>query len=214
MLRSGDTTDLKGYNAMMRQLLDQYVQAPKSEVLEKLEDFSFLDIIDANKTDGSDEVTEIDRSLGGKPAAAETLVANTRRYVVRKRNSNPIYYDNLSERLNKILEEMRQQTIEYKEGLRQLIELIRELKNKTASYPAKINTDGKKALYDNLDKDEALSLLVFHVVKAVAEQGFRDAGFAGNAKRRVIRNALLEIEGITPERADIIISIISNNDEF
>ena len=34
MLRSGDTTDLKQYNAMMRQLLDQYVQAPRSEVLE------------------------------------------------------------------------------------------------------------------------------------------------------------------------------------
>ena len=41
MLRSGDITDLKQYNAMMRQLLDQYVQAPKSSVLEKLDDFTF-----------------------------------------------------------------------------------------------------------------------------------------------------------------------------
>lgn len=214
MLRSGDTTDLKGYNAMMRQLLDQYVQAPKSEVLEKLEDFSFLDIIDANRSDGTDEVTDIDGALGGEPAAAETLTANVRKYVVRKRNANPAYYDNLSERLNKILEEMKQQTIEYKEGLRQLIELIRQMKEQTASYPDEVNTAGKKALYDNLDKDETLALTVYDIVKANAEQGFRDAGFAGNAKRRKIKQKLELINGITPEKADMILNIVINNEEF
>ena len=58
MLRSGDITDLKQYNSTMRQLLDQYVQAPKSKVIEKLDDFSFLDFIDTNKIDGVDAIID------------------------------------------------------------------------------------------------------------------------------------------------------------
>jgi type I restriction enzyme R subunit len=213
MLRSGDTTDLKGYNAMMRQLLDQYVQAPRSELIAKLEDFSFLDLIEDGEDKVIDGIVDEEHAMGGEPAAAETISANVRKYVVRKRDSNPEYFDKLSERLNKILEEMKDKSVEYKETLKQLIEMIKEIKHGT-NRPDSLNTDGKRALFDNLNNDEALALKAYDVIKASAEQGFRDENFPGRAKRKKIRDAVSNVEGIPADKLDIIMSIVINNPEF
>ena len=51
MHNSGDFVDLHTYDADMRALLDDYIVSPRAEVLQKLDDFSFLDIIDV-KSDG------------------------------------------------------------------------------------------------------------------------------------------------------------------
>lgn len=215
MLRSGDTTDLKGYNAMMRQLLDQYVQAPRSELIAKLEDFSFLDLIDDGKDSNEvvDGIVDEEPAMGGEPAVAETISANVRKYVVRKRDSNPEYFDKLSERLNKILEEMKDKSVEYKETLKQLIEMIKEIKHGT-NRPDSLNTDGKRALFDNLNNDEALALKVYDVIIATAEQGFRDENFPGRAKRKKIRDAVSNVEGMPADKLDVIMSIVINNPEF
>jgi type I restriction enzyme R subunit len=215
MLRSGDTTDLKGYNAMMRQLLDQYVQAPRSEVVAKLDNFSFLDLIEDEKetVDIVNDIVDDEPTLGGEPAAAETITANVRKYVVRKRDSNPEYFDKLSARLNKILEEMKDRSVEYKETLKQLIEMIKEIKHGT-HRPTSLNTDGKRALYDNLNNDESLALMVYDVIIENAEQGFRDSNFAGRAKRMRIKNAISCIAGMPDEKVEDIMKIVINNPEF
>ena len=194
MLRSGDNTDLKQYNAMMRQLLDQYVQAPRSEVLEKFSDFSFLDIIDANRSaeEIAEELEKDEKDYGGQPAAAETITSTVRRYIVRKRDANPAYYDKLSERLNKLLEELQ------------------DMKEEVGSYPSSMNTAGKKALYDNLGKDEALALRTYIAIRDNAEQGFRQS----NARKKVIRKALLDVEGFPADKVDTIMNIIIANEEF
>lgn len=214
MLRSGDITDLKQYNAMMRQLLDQYVQAPKSEVLEKLNDFSFLDMIDTDKRyqthDPIDDILDGEKQAGGQPAAAETITASVRSVIIRKRDANPDYYDKLSEKLNKLLEEMRQQTAEYKATLRKLIDLMRAAQGNKKTYPAEFDTDGKKALFDNLGEDADLAQRTYEVVKEYAEQGFRNS----KPRQRAIRLALRSIEGFPQEKVDEILSIIINNPEF
>ncbi len=199
---------------MMRQLLDQYVQAPKSNILEKLDDFSFLDIIDANKTeddpDGIDTIIDGENEVGGQPAAAEIIASNVRKYIIRKRDANPDYYDKLSEKLNKILEEMKQHTEEYKEQLRKLVEIMREMRGSKNEYPSDINTDGKKALYDNLGKDETLALRTYLAIKENAEVGFREAGL----RQKALRKAIERVEGITTDKVDIVLKIAINNPEF
>ncbi len=214
MLRSGDTTDLKQYNAMMRQLLDQYVQASKSNVLEQLDDFSFLDIIDTNRTeddpDGIDIIIDGEKEVGGQPAAAEIIASNVRKYIVRKRDANPDYYDKLSEKLNKILEEMKQQTEEYKETLRKIIEIFRELRGSRKEYPIDINTDGKKALYDNLCNDETLALRTYLAIKEHAEVGFRE----NPIRQRALKKAIENVEGMPADKVEIVLNIAKNNDEF
>lgn len=214
MLRSGDSTDLKQYNAMMRQLLDQYVQAPKSNVLEKLDDFSFLDIIDANKTeddpDGIEPIIDGEKEMGGQPAAAETIASNVRKYIIRKRDANPDYYDKLSEKLNKILEEMKQHTEEYKEQLRKLVAILREIRGSKQEYPSDINTDGKKAVYDNLGKDETLALRTYLAIKENAEVGFRE----NKMRLRALQKAIERVEGMPANKIDVVIKIAINNPEF
>lgn len=214
MLRSGDSTDLKKYNAMMRQLLDQYVQAPKSNVLEKLDDFSFLDIIDANRTeddpDGINTIIDAENEMGGQPAAAETIASNVRKYIIRKRDANPDYYDKLSEKLNKILEDLKQHTQEYKEQLSQLVEILREMRGSKKEYPADINTDGKKALYDNLGKDETLALRTYLAIKENAEIGFRE----NKMRLRALQKAIERVEGMPADKVEIVINIAIHNPEF
>lgn len=213
MYRSGDTTDLKGYNALMRQLLDQYVQAPRSGLLASFEDFSFLDIIDANKENdpnGLETANAIDQELGGEPAAAETLSANARKYMVRKRDSNPDYFDKLSEQLNHLLEQMKKCLISYTEGLRQLIELMRQLRGNTNNYPSEFDTEGKRALYDNLENNAELALRVYETIKAHAEVGFRN----DKPRRRLLRKAIAAVSGVEEDKVDILLNIAIHNPEF
>lgn len=214
MLRSGDITDLKQYNSTMRQLLDQYVQAPKSKVIEKLDDFSFLDFIDTNKADGVDAIIDGEDEIGGEPAAAETISSNVRKYIVRKHDANPVYYESLSKKLNAILENMRLHNEEYRETLRELIKLARELRDNNRRYPEFFDTDGKKALYDNLGENEELAQKVYEISLENLEQGFRDSGFAGKAKIKKIRNSLKTLDELSDEQIDSIISIFIANAEF
>lgn len=214
MLRSGDTTDLKQYNAMMRQLLDQYVQAPKSDVLGKLDDFSFLDIIDIKSDDELvDKIIDDEKTIGGQPAAAETIAANTRKYIVRKRDANPDFYDRLSEKLNKILEQLQNDTEAYKKTLKELIALVREMKGSQTDYPPEANTEGKKALFDNLGKSKEMMQTVYDIIVCNAQQGFRDDGRVGNTKRKKLKNALSSI-GLAEDKVEIVMGIAMNNQEF
>lgn len=209
MLRSGDMTDLKQYNAVMRKLLDRYVQAPNSEVLAKLEDFTFLDLIDPDKTteENADEI--IDGDPGGAPSAAETISANVRKYIVRKRDQNPEYYDKLSEKLNKILEEYRKKTCEYKEMLIGILRLIEELKARDG-YPSCITTPLKKALYDNLDKNAELAIKIYNVLLERHTPNWRDI----KVRKISLTKAIGAATGLDGDDLDKVMNIIIANDEF
>lgn len=206
MLRSGDIVDLKQYDASMRQLLDDYVEARHSEVLAKLDDFSFLDLIDTHE-DGGD-LHKAERETGGKGGMAETLTANVRRVIMRKRDSNPEEYDKFSARLNQILEEMREGTKEYKELLQEIIQLCRDMRG-GHTYPSSVNTPCKKALYDNLDKEEDLVNSVYMAAEENAEYGWRD----NNLRKKKLQKA---IKKVLPEGkdADTIMKILSNHEEI
>ena len=105
---------------------------------------------------------------------------------------------------------MRQQTAEYKETLRKIVQMLKDMKEENGTYPPSMNTAGKKALYDNLGKDEALTLRTYIAVRDNAEQGFRES----KPRLKTIKNALLEVDGFPTEKVDLILSIIKANEEF
>ena len=209
MLRSGDLTDLKQYNAIMRKLLDRYVQAEDPKVLATLEDFSFLDLIDMGE-DPRDAATKADGDDTGKAnGIAETITANVRKYIVRKRDQNPDFYDKLSDKLNRLLEEYRQKTIEYRQMLEGLMEMIAELKQ-TTGYPAEIDTPLKKALYDNLEKDTGLVILIYETVKYNHQPNWRELKPREKSLRIKIKGAT-DIDGEILEK---VMRIVKANNEF
>lgn len=207
--RCGDYVDLKKYDAEMRALLDDYVVSTRVEVLEKLEDFSFLDIIDI-KDSGEVEVNEgAEKELGGQKGVAETMGANVRRVINRKRESNPEEYKYFSERINRLLEEYHQEKLEYKELLKSIRALANEIKNQQSVDP-RINSEGKKALYDNLGKDVELALKMNDVIIANAAHGFRTSEVRKKKLYLAIKKAL-EGTGFSP---DAILNIVIHNPEY
>ena len=207
--RCGDFVDLKKFDAEMRALLDDYVVSSRVEVLEKLDDFSFLDIIDI-KDEGEVEVSAgAETELGGQKGVAETMAANVRRVINRKRESNPEEYKKFSERINRLLEEYQQEKMEYKELLKNIKALAEEIR-KGENVDPRINSEGKKALYDNLGKNVDLALMLNGVIEANAAHGFRTSEVRKKKLLIAIKNALV---GTTfdPEK---ILNIVIHNPEF
>ena len=207
--RCGDYVDIKKFDAEMRALLDDYIVSSRVEVLEKLDDFSFLDIIDIKDTGEVEVAEEAEKELGGRKGVAETMAANVRRVINRKRESNPEEYKLFSERINRLLDEYQQETLNYKDFLKSVKELAAELKSEETVDP-RINTSGKKALYDNLGKNVELAVMMNDVITANAAHGFRTNEIRKKKLLLAIRKAL---EG-TEFNPETILSIVIHNPEF
>ena len=207
--RCGDYVDLKKFDAEMRALLDDYVVSSRVEVLENLEDFSFLDIIDI-KDNGDVEVSDnAETELGGRKGVAETMAANVRRVINRKRESNPEEYKLFSERINRLLEEYQQEKMEYKELLKSIKALAEELR-KGENVDPRINTEGKKALYDNLGRDVDFALKVYDVIDANAAVGFRTSEIRKKKLLIAIQKTLVGTEFDAVK----VLNIVIHNPEF
>lgn len=206
MRRAGDIIDMKQYDQSMRQILDTYVEARHSKVLAMLDDFSFLDLVIEGNSEEAEE--EAEEALGGKEGVASTITANVRRVINRKRESNPEEYRKLSERINRLLDEYRQGVVEYKEYLKAIAELAKELREQTSD--PRLDTPGKRALYDNLGENIDLTLEVYNCIKENAKVGFRE----NPVKKKKLRRELEKIAAVTPFNVDDIMSITIHNPEF
>jgi type I restriction enzyme R subunit len=70
----------------MRQLIDNYVRAEDSEEIFKLEDISFLELIDL---EGEAAIDKLPNEIkNNQRSVAETLVANMRKMIINERPNN------------------------------------------------------------------------------------------------------------------------------
>jgi type I restriction enzyme R subunit len=81
---------------------------------------------------------------------------------------------------------------------------------KAADTPEKLNTPGKRALYNNLSKDEALALKIDETVRRARPNAFR----GNQAKENVIKRALLPLLGNEREEVERIFAIIKAQAEY
>ena len=206
MRRAGDLVDMKMYDQAMRQMLDDYVEAKHSKILATLEDISFLDLIlDDNSDEAEKEAEEV---LGGKEGVASTMTANVRRVINRKRDSNPEEYQKFSERINRLLAEYRQGVIEYKAYIIAIAQLARELNNRTTD--PRLDTEAKRALYDNLGQDADFALEVFNSIKTNAKVGWRN----NKVKQKKLRDHLDVLSRQHPFDVDRVMDLIKYHREF
>lgn len=211
MRRCGDFADLRQFDAEMRALLDDYVTAAHATKLGGLDDFSFLDVIrkDGNgKPTGTDE--EETRAAGGERGVAETMVANVRRYIFRKRETNPAEFRKFSERINRLLADYLREKSAYKKFLEGILELCRELRTEKGNRDPRIDSEAKKNLLDNLGGDVELALKVHEAAASSVKPGFR----TNAVRRKRVEHAIAEaLEGTGFEVAAIY-KIVEHQREF
>lgn len=207
-LRSNDHIDMRHYEPDMRQVLDLYVKAEDSEVIAKLDDTSFLDIVAAQNEEQLNDLPDELKDEYGR-ASAETVEANLREVIRKDSPFNPAYYGKLSIILQELIDKRKKEMLDYEEYMKELIELVKKARGKSAnSYPESIKTPGMRALYDNLGQDEDLAVRTHEVIKENALVGFRD----NRLKQRKLIKALAKLLG--DEMAQKIYDIIKLHDEY
>lgn len=174
-LRSNDHIDMRRYEPDMRQVLDLYVKAEDSEVIAKLDDTSFLDIVAAQNEEQLNDLPDELKDEYGR-ASAETVEANLREVIRKDSPFNPAYYGKLSIILQELIDKRKKEMLDYEEYMKELIELVKKARGKSAnSYPESIKTPGMRALYDNLGQNEYLAIRAHEVIKENAIVGFRES---------------------------------------
>lgn len=207
-INSRDYIDLKRFEPAMRHLIDTYIRAEESEKISAFDDLSLIELIVERGEAALDALPKSIRK--SQEASAETIENNVRKLIIDEHPINPKYYEEMSELLTALIEQRRQGAIEYQEYLREIVSLTKRIKNPAgASYPSSMDTGGKRALYDNLDRDEALAVAVHNAVSDNMQDGWRDNSF----KIKKVRNA---IKGVLPneDHTDRILDLVKQHHEY
>ena len=170
---SGDYIDLKRFEPAMRHLIDSYIRADESEKISAFDDLSLIQLIVEREEDAIESLPEGIRK--DKEAVAETIENNLRKVIIEEAPTNPRYFEKMSVILDELILERKREAFDYKKYLKKIIELTRRVTrpNKTSEYPNVLDTNAKRALYDNLGKDEALAVLMDEAVKYNKQADFR-----------------------------------------
>jgi type I restriction enzyme R subunit len=208
---SGDYIDLKKYEPEMRQMLDMYLTADQSRTLSNFNDATLLQLI---VEIGIGKATEHlpDQIRKSKSAMAETIENNMRKTIIQEMPINPAYYEKMSVLLTELVRLRKEAAIDYEEQLRRYEELAGKIQphhQNAANYPAQITTPAQRALYDNLDQDEKLSVELDSDIK----ESLPDNWIGNTIKERAVRNVVKKYIQDS-EKVDKVIEIIKNQSEY
>ena len=230
-LASGDHIDLKMYEPAMRHLLDAYIRAEDSETLSAFDNLPLVQLIVERGEGALDSLPGSIRK--SKDAVAETIENNVRRLIIDEAVVNPKYYEKMSQLLDALILQRKQESIDYKEYLAKVVDLAKKVsKPETgSSYPSSINSIALRSLYDNL---EGLPVLKVREppppygsapadggkeAKALALDGairrIRKADWRGNRfKEREVRNAIKSVIGEDTNFVDTIFEIVKAQSDY
>ena len=150
---SGETLDLKAYEADMRHLIDTYIEADEPRKISPFDGMSLLELIVKTGI-----YNAINTQLGGlkenKNAVAETIENNVRSKILKEHLVDPSYYEKMSTLLDEIIAARKAEAIEYEEYLRRIARLARDVEAGLAEdTPEQLkNSPALRALYNNLKK--------------------------------------------------------------
>jgi type I restriction enzyme R subunit len=149
---SGETLDLKPYEADMRHLIDTYIEADEPRKISPFDNIGLLDLI--VKSGIADAIAaQLGRLKGNRTAIAETIENNVRNVIIRDRLTDPAFYEKMSTLLDEIIAARKARAMEYEEYLKRMGELVRDAtKGHSDETPTQLDTPGKRALYNNLMK--------------------------------------------------------------
>jgi type I restriction enzyme R subunit len=147
---SGESLDLKAYEADMRHLIDTYIEADEPRKISPFDDMPLLELI--VKSGIADAInSRLGGLKGNKDAIAESIENNVRSKIIKEHLSDPAFYDKMSTLLDEIIAARKAKAIEYEKYLKLIAELVRKVEAGHADdTPVQLNTPGKRALYNLL----------------------------------------------------------------
>jgi type I restriction enzyme R subunit len=203
-LASGDYIDLKMYEPAMRHLIDTYIRADESEKISSFDDMSLVQLIVER---GAGAVGALPKSIReNQEAMAETIENNVRKLIIDENPINPKYYERMSQLLDALIAQRRQEAIDYQKYLEKIIELTRQTMNPEAggSYPGTLNTPAKRALYDNFGRNEELAVALDSAVKVSRQDDWRNNIFKVKKVKLAILGLLKNDEALTEKVLELV----------
>ena len=188
-IASGDLLDMKRFEPAMRHLLDQYIRADDSEVLMDFEELGLIELIVEKGEEALETLPENLRN--NQETMAETIENNVRKTIVDENPVNPKYYEQMSVLLEELIALRRQQAIQYQEYLQKIRELSRKVlhpEHGRGNYPDSMDTQAKRAIYDNFGNDEMLATRIDSAIRYTKKADWTGDRF----KEREIANAIRE----------------------
>jgi type I restriction enzyme R subunit len=186
---SGETIDLKAYEADMRHLIDTYIEADEPRTISPFDGMTLLELI--VKTGIAEAINHMPGGIkNNRGAIAETIENNVRSKIIKDHLNDPAFYDTMSALLDEIIAARKAKAIDYEEYLKRISELAKKVETgQSDTTPEQISTPGLLALYRNLGQDKALAITINEAVKKVRPDDWRGI----QAKELVIKRALFEV---------------------
>jgi len=188
-MASGEVLDMKAYEADMRHLIDNYIQAEDPRQISPFGDLSLIELI--VKSGIADAINAMPGGIkGSKQAVAETIENNVRQKIIKDHLTDPAFFEEMSTLLTAVIKERKDNAISYEEYLQKIVDLAAKVQaGKTGATPEAIRTPAQRALYNNLGKNEELALAIHHKILEVKPDGWR-----GNEPREnMIKSGLYDI---------------------
>jgi type I restriction enzyme, R subunit len=192
---SGESLDLKAYEADMRHLIDTYIQADEPRKISPFDGLGLLELID--KIGLKNATNTLPEDLRNNPqAVAETIENNIRSKIIKERLTDPAYFESMSVLLNEIIAERKAKALEYEAYMKRMEALARQVNAGQADgTPSSLDTDAKRKLYNNLEQNEALALKLDAAIRHVRPDGWRGI----KAREQVIKAAMYGVLGSETE---------------
>ncbi|HEY9772140.1 MAG TPA: HsdR family type I site-specific deoxyribonuclease [Coleofasciculaceae cyanobacterium] len=185
-IASGDYIDLKAYEPAMRHLIDTYIRAEESEKISAFDDLTLVQLIVQKGTDGLNQLPDNIRQ--NKSAVAETVENNLRTVITEEQPTNPQYFGKMSILLDELIQQRKTEAVEYEEYLQKIAQLCQQVTHPEGSsdYPPSLDTNAKRALYDNLNQDEAKAIALDRTIRSTKKDNWRES----KIKQREVKNAI------------------------
>jgi type I restriction enzyme R subunit len=208
-MASGETLDMKAYEADMRHLIDTYIQADEPRLISPFGDLSLIELIVESGI--ADAINSMPKGIkGNHQAIAETIENNVRQKIIKDHLLDPAFYEEMSTLLKEVIRERKANALNYEKYLKKIAEIAGKVQSgKKDTTPSSLNTPAKRALYNNLDANEELALKVHESIMEYKPNGWRGI----DTREKVVKKAIYDILGSIPE-TERIFEIVKKQSEY
>jgi type I restriction enzyme R subunit len=193
-MASGETLDMKAYEADMRHLIDNYIQSEDPKLISPFGDLSLIELI--VKSGIADAINSMPAGIkGNKDSIAETIENNVRQKIIRDHLIDPAFFEKMSKLLAALIKERKDNAIEYEDYLKEIAALAAQMQmGKKESTPASLITQAQRVLYNNLEENEELANRVHHSIIEHKPNGWRGIDTRENVVKQAIYHVLGDVD--------------------